>query len=459
MFNDQIQIEQYCSNGRKKAIMINSLRNYLARRNSTILWGNGFTFNSENQEIEKFIELYVRKYRIQELALYIEEQVSKFGRAVITLQKTGAGEIIPFVCDNMGLAVFGKVSYYTEEVAVIWQRLYIDQTHYYIKTTYDRFKVVNEMYEQGDNNVVLTAYDTAIKLMKENRIEPVWEHNLGFVPVVEIGNFPNLFPFPNGINWNQQADWYNARLYEELFYQAYTDFKKELVLCHSRIGVENAPQQLIQSIQDKIATRMDLDKDDYEYTIDDMIIETGIGGKVSVINGTGDFTRYAVAMDAVMDFYCKFANSSRFSELSGGAQKSSSEVKTSRTTLIESINTKKVNRENKFIELFNKILAAYGMVDYFGEQQFTFTINGNIEKDDTAFLDNLIKQVSLGTMSVVECIAKLRNLSLTKANDVFEKIKEFNDANGIITNISDMGDNVEFDQDDGGRPEESGNNE
>lgn len=450
--NNLEQLYKDCSRNKKKAVMVNNMRNYLAKRNSTIIWGNGFIFESESEQLEKEFTEFSRKQRLLELMFYTEEQLSKYGRAVISLNKTKDGSVRLNLTDNMYLNAVGK-TFCDEYLAVVWQRIYYDNTAFFIKSTYDKEKCINELLDDKNELVV---WDKAKEIMETYQVEPVWNHNLGFVPVVEMGNYPNIKTFPMQPTWTEQTDWYNAAIFEGLYWQAYLDFKKELVLCHSRILLENGTQQQIQKIQDTFGRDGELDDDDINYIMKDIIIETGVGGKTSIMTGPGDFTKYSQAMDNIMDFYCKFANSARFSE-GGGAQKSTQEIKTTRSAQVEAINTKIMFREQKLTELIHKWFSAMGLSNYDEKPNFTFKINGNIQKDDTVFLDNIIKQTNLGTMSMVEAISKLRNIPLSKAHEIFESIKEFNDDNGIITQTSDIAtmDN-EGEMNDGGRPAEQG---
>lgn len=428
---DYLRLDSDCESGYEKAMVIRNMRNYLAKRNSTIIWGNGFILESDNDKISDFFNKYQRQHRLLELFFWLEEILSKYGRAMITINKTKDGEYKLNVPDSRFLNVVGK-SFYTEELAVVWQRIVQDTTHWYIKSTYDKIRVVNEVYYQQEHGQI-QAYNEQIPLPKEAQVPKEWIHNLGFVPIVEIGNFPNKSWDPTFIFWNEQTDWYNSVCFEDLFYQAYSDFKKELILCHSRVAVENATQQMIQDLKEKMFGWEVANKD----ILSDVIFSTPSGGKIQVQKGVNDFQSYTNSLEFIMDMYCKFSNSSRFSE-GGGAQKTTQEVKINRSAQIEAITTKISLRELKYSELFAKLFSCYGLMDYDEEKwDFSFKVNGNIQKEETVFLDNIIKQVNLGTMSMVEAIAKLRNLSKQRAREVFEEIKEFNEENDIMT--SNMG--------------------
>lgn len=125
---DFYNLDLDCEGGNEKALMIRHMRNYLARRNSTIIWGNGFVFESEDENLEKFFNNYAKKQRLLPMFIWVEEQISKYGRAIITLNKTLDGEIRPMVADSRFLNMVGK-SFYNEDIAVVYQRLIQDNSH------------------------------------------------------------------------------------------------------------------------------------------------------------------------------------------------------------------------------------------------------------------------------------------------------------------------------------------
>lgn len=252
--------------------------------------------------------------------------------------------------------------------------------------------------------------------------------------------------------YEEVADWYPAQFFESSFYELWKNLNKEVNFCHSRIGIENANQQYIADFNKNISGTSD--------PLGDYIIETEVGGKVQAIPGVGDFTKYTAAMDAIMDFYFKFANSSRFSD-GNGAQKTSAEANSSNSAQVETLEAKLAHREYEYTMLIAKVLAALGVCEYEQESYpFVFKINGNLSRQENAYLDYIIKQVQSGLMSIVEAIAAIRKLSYSQAESIFDKIKEFNEENDVMTStmMSEMDQqgfaSDGFDQ--GGRPEDTG---
>lgn len=428
------QFEQERKSDEKERIKtIISMRETLARRNANNIWGNGFTFDCPDKKINETFEKLSKRNRLNDLFHYAEFIKSLHGRVVITMNKNKAGQIMLNISDPYFYSQVGKV-FITEVLAVIWQRIIVDNKHFYLRSEYTTKYVKNDWYSEPVENEKMLIWDSEKVIPKQFQVEKVWNHNLGFLPLVESFNYPYRTIMWNSYTFYQLADWYNCEFLEQTFYDLLKNLKKEVNFCHSRIGIENATQELIDTLNNKMGE-----------DIGDYIIKTDVGSKVTAIPGVGDFVKYTNAMNEIMDFYYKFSNSSKFSE-GGGAQKTSLEAGQSRANTIETIKQKITHNQSDYTQLIAKCLIAENCeMEYEAEYPFEFKINGNIQKDDTVYLDNIIKQVNLGTMSLVEAISTLRGINLTKAEETFENIQDFNEKYDIITQNSSV--NMEFEND------------
>lgn len=446
------EIEQLysCKNEYSKLICIRNMRDFLARKNANQLWGGGYRFETQNEALQQEFEQWAKQNRLQFFFHFVETQLSLHGRAILTINKTKTGEIRLNIANPFFYCAIGN-TFVTEQLAVIWQRIIYDNKAFYVKSIYDTQKVVNQIYNEQNQIMVFGEFR---ELAPDVQLEEVWYHNLGFVPVVQITNYPIIlydnYRFDNNAFINL-SDWYPATMFEETFYVAWKNLNKELKYCHSRVGIENANQQLIEQIKTY--------DESGDGIIGDYVIETETGGKIQAIPGVGDFTKYTSAMNQIMDFYFKFANSSKFSE-GGGAQKTSAEAQDSKSSTIETLKTKIEHREFDFSMLIAKVMAAMGKLDYFSPWDFVFKINGNIERQENAYVDLLIKQVQAGLMSIPEAISLYRNVSSADAQKIFENIKSFNEENNVVVSTimseqeQDMLTSGGFDRDsnEGGRP-------
>lgn len=444
------QLQNQCKQRRRKAQIIFSMRDFLAKKNANLIWGGDYTFESDDKILTTF-NRFAKNNRLPQLLKFVERELSLHGRVIIVMNKNKKGDIMLNIANPFFYTAIGKV-FVNEELAVIWQRIIIGSGTYFVKSVYDTEKCVNTIYDTQNQVVVFDQ----VRDIKELGIEPVWYHNLGFVPVMEITNYP-LIQYSTTVflpaMYECVSDWYSASFFEQTFYEFWKNLNKEVAFCHSRVGVENANQQLIEQLRN--STKLEGEFEDTSI-LGDYFIETETGAKIQAIPGVGDFTKYTNAMNEIMDFYFKFANSSRFSE-GGGAQKTSAEANQSKSVQIETMEAKIKHREYEYSILFAKVLAFYNVVNYDDEKwPFQFKITGNVPRQENAFVDLILKQVNAGLMSLPEAIAQLRGIALKDAEIIFDRIKEFNEENDVM--VSTIAPELdEFDL--GGRPtKEEGNN-
>ncbi len=454
---DACEIEKLyndCKAGRMFGQIVYSMRDFLAKKNANSVFGSGFTFECEDENLVNEFHSFVRDNRFEPLVKFIERELSMHGRTIVLINKNKDGEIRLNVANPFFYAAIGKV-FVTEELAVVWQRVVLDTSTYYVKSIYDREKMVNEIYDDRNQ---LQVFDQ-IRELKGLGIVPVWYHNLGFVPVVELTNYP-IFEFQNIMfspeMYYKVADWYAASIFEKSFYTLWKNLNKEASFCHSRIAMEQANQDIMDKIEN--AAKLEGMYDDSD-PLGDYIVETGVGSKATAIPGVGDFTKYTAAMNDLMDFYFKFACSSRFSE-GGGAQKTSAEANSSLNSQVQTLEAKIKHREFEYNLLLSKVFAAMGLIEYSpkGEYDFVFRINGNVQREESVYLDYILKQVQGKTMTLPEAIASLRGVSIQKAEKIFENIKQFNEENQELLNGPQQ-EGGGFASDgftEGGRPEKKG---
>lgn len=416
-----------CSRDEQKFIW--GLREMLARKMSSNIWGNKYIFQSQDKNIEAKFKKFEKMNNLTNMFGYVERQLSLNGRSIITINKTKTGDVMLNVPNPFYFQGLGKV-FVQPQLAIIYQRYQIDNRSYIVKTIYDCFKVVNEVYSlSGDDNKLIRVFDKEAEILDSLQIERNWVHNLGFVPVVELTNLPFYQYEFNNYEFISCADWFPAQIWEPLIYDTFTNFRKELWYCHSRILLEEASQEVINQMKSISNGRI---------KTDDLIIETSAAGGANfkAVPGNGDFTKYTSAIDNLLDFYFKFAGASRFSE-GGGAQKTVAETSSIRSSIIENITNKILLRELQIKDLLKKVLCALGAIDDYWDDRdyFDFSINGNINKDESTFIDNIIKQIDNGLISVEEAIQEIRNVSRQEAKEKFKEIKNFNEQNGIVNAI------------------------
>ena len=394
------------------------LREALARKASSNIWGQGFSFYSQNKQAEKVFKEFDYDNKLLNLFSFVEKYCSLYGRAIITINKTEGGKLMLQLNNPFYFTGVGKV-FATPQLAVVYHRVQLDNQSYVVKSTYTTKDVKNEVY--APDNYKMLIFDKEAEVLKELKLKKYWKHNLGFVPVVEITNLPFYQQEFNNWNYVTVTDWYPAFGWERTLYIAKKNFEKELTLNHSRLVFENADQGLINTMRTEEYEDTGLDIGDY-------FITTENGATTKVQPSNADFAKFTQAINSILDFYFKFAGISKFSE-GGGAQKTVAETSTIRSQLIESINQKINLRTHQMSHLIMLVLKASGIKD---PQDFIFKINGNILKDETTYIDNIIKKIQAGLISPIDAIQDLFNVNQTEAQAQWDRVKAFNEANDIM---------------------------
>lgn len=406
------------------------LREQLAKRWSSLIWGNGYNFDSTNDNIKKTFKRFEKMNQLSSQLSFIERYLSLYGRAIVILNKTKTGDVVMNIANPNYFNGVGRVVI-TPQVAVIWQNYQLGNQNFIVKTKMTINETINEVY--GSENDKVQIMEQEGEILKELQLEKRVVHNLGFIPIVEMVNIP-FHPFwSNQWDFVRLTDWYCGYQYEFSLYKLLENLVIEAKYNHSRAYIENASQQLINQI--KQAQLNDEDGID----LADTFIETESGAKVNIQTGQGDFTKYTSSYNDLMDLYWKSSGMNRFSE-GGGAQKTVAETATIRSQMIESVNQRINFRTEQIKDLINKVLAMYSIIDYYvdNEDKFNFTINGNVLEDEATFIDNQIKLFQNNCSSPIQLIQKLYKCSQTKAEEMFESIKKFNEANNVNFGLGDF---------------------
>ena len=131
-------------------------------------------------------------------------------------------------------------------------------------------------------------------------------------------NLPIRQNFLNPSQFITIADWYYAQQFEQTAWSILKNLEKELEYNHSRIIVENASQEIIQSL------RYANQNSSIANVFGDYIIEGENGANIKVQAGVPDLNQYIKCFISLMNLYYKFSGSSPIA-VSGGAQKTSAD--------------------------------------------------------------------------------------------------------------------------------------
>ena len=439
--------------GKKRNIKVETfawkIREQLAKRWSSLIWGGGYVFESENETLKKTFNKFAKLNQLDSQLSFIERYLSLYGRALVILNKTKTGEVVMNIANPCYFNGVGRVVI-TPQVAVIWQNYQMGNQNFIIKTKMTINETINEVY--GGDIEHLQIAEQEGEVLEELQLQKRVVHNFGFIPLVEMTNIP-FHPFW-AYQWDfvKLTDWYCGYHYELALYKILENLIIETKFNHSRAYIENASQNLIEKI--KMARENDEDGID----LADTFIETESGAKVNIQSGQGDFTKYTNTYNDLMDLYWKSSGINRFSE-GGGAQKTVAETASLRSNMIESVNQRILFRTSQLYELLDKVFAIYGLIDYWDNKKtkdYSFNINGNIIHDETIFIDNQLKLFSQNCSSPIQLIQKLYKCSNNEALEIFNKNKDFNETNNVNLGLGDLimdnnseSDNSNFNKDTG----------
>ena len=122
-----------------------SMRNVLAKKNAMNIMGNGITFSSPDKAlVDKFRDID-RYTNFDELFYDLEKEISLVGRAILIINKDNEGEIRINKTDVRYLNGVAKV-FYIDNLAVVYQRVVLDNASYVVKSVVDNKEVNNTFY-------------------------------------------------------------------------------------------------------------------------------------------------------------------------------------------------------------------------------------------------------------------------------------------------------------------------
>ena len=402
----------------------------LAKYSATLLLGNGVEFKHKNKKIHKWWHEFMERNRFLDFMYIAEQYASLYGQAIVTINVNGQGEPIVNLANPFFSSAIGR-NVVQEDVAVLYERFTISSVNYIIRSTYDTKKVTRSVWNEDQNRQV-QLFEFNAKIPKDQQIQEVWHHNLGFCPVFTIDNYP-FRPFfyvfgavarrvemmstnPSNFMYDPSSvsDSASANGICEIIKNLYRQYYKEMIYAKSRVIVQNNSQ---------LNMNMDASTgNDYALQMSDFLFSTNGTGDVKVQQNTNKLGDYQGAInDAWIDFFNKCRYSIR---ASGSAQKTSTE---SNLELGDSIET--TNFKRKFHgECWKRGIVKIFAVKQFdlskdNEDEWSFEICKNISIDQASLRDNLIKDIQVGADTAIGYIAKVNGVDYDQAENIWDDNK------------------------------------
>lgn len=394
-----------------------------------LLWGQGHLSKYEGtQKANDRMQELMKYNRAEEFFPDLEKKLSLFGNMYATIDVVD-GKPTWTLCDpylNSMVngtpvpAVNGTIygmgrAFVTDVVAVIWKRITMGTISFPIKEIWTQNKVERIFF--GENNKKVTLAHVNKELPKEMQLTEVWEHNMGFVPVMWFKNVPTFggASYPDGYKGAAPQAIINKTLCE-LWHETETN--------RTRI-IGNLDESTYQQLM-RGGAENQLNKSDYLINVKTKNSEGQNDTALVPIVADPKFEQYWLSINAAKDEYYKLAGYSPLGD--GNTEKTATENLLMKTGDYQTTKKKRNQRTqeiNQLIAMTLKIDAAWGYGDIYGkdiDNSITFQIMENKVMDSLQEISNLQTMIDNDFMSKVEAIAQLRGITIDEARDVFKQI-------------------------------------
>ncbi len=409
----------------------------IARHSTNLLFGNGIVFESveesekrqkefetgkaitKKDKVQVWIEDFSVTNRLEEFMRTNSYWLSKKGRTIATIVPMKDSSYKIELADPNAANQIGK-SIITETVAIIYKRPIKDNGSYLIREEWTTTKVTRTVTFNGDKTSISNV--NAL-LPADQQIKAVWNHNLGFLPLVEFRN-KELDAYTYGY----QALQHDFTLISD------TGAVKPLI---SQVQIINQIKvkelyknvtRIIGNIDDQTLKGLSSNSERINYLLNDLLVKVSNdnpdkAAMVEVMMGDPKLLSYDTSIEAIR---------TQIWHGSGYSYKASDEVmKTATETLHASsmdYRTTKMKRDylnKKYRELFSKLLVADELMDgIYDELPFSFSINDNDHISPKDKIGQIEKDLELGLTSKIRAIADRFDLNMVEARVRYEEIKD-----------------------------------
>lgn len=394
------------------------IRDQVARKAARLLFGQGLNLSSENEEINKFLNKIKISSKIDNILYANEKMLSKYGRTIITLDKTKTGEyrfafVDPRITSKVGRAYVDEVS------AVIWKRINHDDRMYWIKEEYDTKKVQRTIFN-GDKDTTMTVMGYNAIVPKHLQVEEVWHHNLGVLPLVEFHNLPDESFDENWLGYN--PDDRNVADLRDVINNLIVQSVKESILNKTRAFANLTPSQM-----EKAKANM---SNDMKMLAKDLFTQTNAlnrDGIVAVTTQQGN-PKFEAYLDAIQSNMRLYYNGCGY-EYDKGDQASAQTATGSmlgKALDVETTKEKRQVRSADIMRLVDRVLQCEGyMKSPYDAREYVFEIKENLVIDEFKKTETIRLQLEAGLISRTNAVAVLNGgISETEAEQLIEKIDD-----------------------------------
>lgn len=390
----------------------------VADHSTNLLLNNGYSFNTKNEALyEKFKE-FEKENNFKHLLSKLVWSLSYFGRAILTISKDASGKPRLLIADQLNLSNV-ETRFDVSNKARIIQRVGEGLGICYLIEEWDEFKVIRNLYQDKEGSKLISNKEVD---KYSYQFEPVWYHNLGFLPVFEIVNKPRVNILGSSI-FNYYPDWINVFSILDLADDIIKRFANELAINHTYISMDFTTQELMPKYDadgNPIPGLINSVSKQYTDSIKDMIVngniihnKMGIAGEqrkdVELFFGQ---SKYMVdTLDALERVKKIIFEGSGYSySIDKNSSMTNDEVIAISKLDYQTIMSKKTHLQPIITNILQIVLRLYKVEEY---ENFNFQLNSVVAEAQT--LEIIEKEVNLGLITEVEKIQKWKKLDYQQA--------------------------------------------
>ena len=439
----------------KKQPMYHNVAADIAEHATSLLLGQGYSVdilrNEEpDEELYKTWEKIERFNKFPQLLERNEYDLSYWGFKILTVDRTETGQVLIMENDPTYFSKVATIQQISEIEAVVYKRVYIDQSQWAVKELWTPKTVERTWYLDNEE---VHIEELQAKIPKELRLPKQENHNLGILPI-------KLF-----LNKNR-----NIKLLSEYYELADTFTVKEQIrginlyankqvkeaLLNIKKVFGNFDSATLKKIQNKIAGKNSPEGQELQLLLSELFIDvrsqgdTGTSSKmVEILQANPAFEKYILAKEDALRNIWRGAGYTY--NVSGEQTNSNAETLYANAFDIRTTKKKKTTRQYDYADLIAKCLVAAGKLeweDYVnGEVQIIFNIKENAVQTPNQIIDAEAKLIELGLKSKARALMKIEQLpNLKQAEEWVEEASEEQqaeaEANYEIMAKAGQGDNT-----------------
>lgn len=387
--------------------MIN-LQEIIANHASKLLWGNGYTLTSEDDNYKRAIEK-LKEWNNFDSLFYQDCHIkSGYGYSIVQIDKSKTGRISLNFAQPYAQSRVARVLE-TEYSASTWSRVQYDDQSIYVKTTYTPNQIIR--YFTSD---YVTLDGLQEKISKDLQLPLIENHNLGIIPVKFMQNLPKK-NFFGGVIGDYYPDMTPIKKLQKLLNKTFESIEHELEYNVTRVFLDITEQEINQS-----KTAFDLKKLIGKFILQANLRSLGSTSgtpPIAILQGSPILDKYAEFIQFIID---KAFEGSGYSPVNDTtSQKTEAEVLITNSRDMETTRIKRTLNQSDWNEIFQRCFILMGLDG--DKSKWTFEIKENTITDRLKSLEIDEAELRLGITNIKRIIVKRYGVSEEEAEQIIEE--------------------------------------